>query len=75
MSQNPCAETFATSTAKVFLPRSADLILVPPDQPKRGGELARGQPVVLGRFYPWFDPDLGLAASMLDMHMHSRLFP
>src|SRR5436190_23818250 len=73
-SQNPCGETFVTSTREVLRPSIADLIDVFLNQFPGFGDSLRLQAVGRMQFHGWLDPELRLAFGMLHMNVSTRLF-
>ncbi len=71
-SQNPCGETFVTSSGEVLRPSDPDFIQVLPNQFLGFCNLFRLEAVVRVQFHRRVDPKLGLAVSMLDMYVRPR---
>jgi hypothetical protein len=74
MSQNPCFETFVTSTIEMGFPRVADFILMLQDQSKSARDAPPTQTVILRQLNSRLQPELRFTLCVIDMHVHPCLF-
>src|SRR3989442_13136340 len=72
-SQNPCLETFVTSTAEVRLPRFADFIAISLDDAHCCLQLRGREPGVASHGDLGLQPDLRLPTPALDVNVRPRL--
>src|SRR5687768_1870261 len=70
-SQKPWTETFVTSAGKMFRPSATDVIDMLLNQPLGLGDLSRLETVVGKQLDHGFNPELGLAVCVLDVHVGS----
>jgi hypothetical protein len=73
-SQNPWTETFVTSAGEVLRPSVPDVIVMLLKDLQDLSQSPRPKPIIDRKLYGRFDPELGLALRMLNMHVSSRFF-